>query len=77
MARAVDITTLDPERMWCDTCMIILKATYEQMINVDPNDVSHLLPGLAESWEVNDTSTEFTFTAHGAAHGFAELFDDG
>jgi peptide/nickel transport system substrate-binding protein len=41
--------------------MIILKATYEQMINVDPNDVSNLLPGLAERWEVNDTSTEFTF----------------
>jgi peptide/nickel transport system substrate-binding protein len=61
IARAVDITTLDPERMWCDTCMIILKATYEQMINVDPNDVSNLLPGLAERWEVNDTSTEFTF----------------
>ncbi|MEI6199468.1 MAG: ABC transporter substrate-binding protein [Actinomycetota bacterium] len=61
IARAMDTTTLDPERMWCDTCMIILKATYEQMINVDPADVSHLLPGLAEKWEVNDTSTEFTF----------------
>lgn len=61
IARGMDTTTLDPERMWCDTCMIILKATYEQMINVDPNDVSNLLPGLAESWEVNANSTEFTF----------------
>ncbi len=65
--RDSDLSTLDPHRMWCDTCMIVLSGTYERLVNVDPADPNQLLPGLAESWESNADSTEFTFKLNPAA----------
>jgi peptide/nickel transport system substrate-binding protein len=61
IARDMDITTLDPERAYCDTCQIYLTAVYETLIGVDPTDISKLIPRLAESWEANADNTVFTF----------------
>lgn len=60
--RDMDLSTLDPHRMWCDTCMIVLSGVYERLVNVDPADPTKLLPGLATEWSANADSTEFTFT---------------
>lgn len=59
--RDMDLSTLDPHRMWCDTCMIVLSGVYERLVNVDPTDPTKLEPGLAESWSANEDNTEFTF----------------
>jgi peptide/nickel transport system substrate-binding protein len=61
IARDMDLTTLDPQRAYCDTCQIYLTAVYETLIGVDPTDISKLLPRLAESWEANADNTVFTF----------------
>lgn len=65
--RDMDLTSLDPHRMFCDTCMIVLSGTYERLVNVDPADPSKLLPGLATEWSANADSTEFTFKLNPAA----------
>ena len=62
IVRDSDLSTLDPHRMWCDTCMIVLSGVYERLVNVDPSDPNKLLPGIAETWEANADNTEFTFT---------------
>jgi peptide/nickel transport system substrate-binding protein len=61
IARDMDLTTLDPSRVYCDTCQIYMTAVYETLITVNPADNS-LEPRLAESWEVNEDSTVYTFT---------------
>ena len=62
IARDMDLTTLDPQRAYCDTCQIFLTAVYQTLIGVDPTDLTVLVPRLADSWEANAESTEFTFT---------------
>ena len=62
IARDMDLTTLDPQRAYCDTCQIFMTAVYETLIGVDPTDLTMLVPRLAESWEANAENTEFTFT---------------
>jgi peptide/nickel transport system substrate-binding protein len=62
IARDMDLTTLDPQRAYCDTCQIFLTAVYETLIGVDPTDLSVLLPRLATEWEANADNTVFTFT---------------
>jgi peptide/nickel transport system substrate-binding protein len=62
IARDMDLTTLDPQRAYCDTCQIFLTAVYETLIGVDPTDLSVLVPRLATEWEANADNTEFTFT---------------
>ncbi|RWZ68059.1 ABC transporter substrate-binding protein [Labedella populi] len=61
IARAMDLTTLDPQRGYCDTCQILYTALYERLVTIDPADTSTVLPGLAETWEANADNTEFTF----------------
>ncbi len=62
IARDMDLTTLDPQLVYCDTCQIYMTAVYETLIGVDPDDLNTLVPRLAESWEANPDNTEFTFT---------------
>ncbi|WP_082097196.1 ABC transporter substrate-binding protein [Demequina silvatica] len=61
IARAMDVSTLDPQRGYCDTCQIIFSAVYETLVTVDPDDPSSIVPRLATSWTVNDDATSFTF----------------
>jgi len=62
IARDMDLTTLDPQRVYCDTCQIFMTAVYETLVGVDPADLNTLVPRLAESWAANAENTEFTFT---------------
>jgi len=62
IARDMDLTTLDPQRVYCDTCQIYMTAIYETLIGVDPADITKLVPRLAETFEANADNTEFTFT---------------
>lgn len=59
VARAMDLTSLDPDRGYCDTCQIVFTAMYDRLIDVD-ND-NKLKPGLAEKYTANADNTEFTF----------------
>ncbi len=62
IARDMDLTTLDPQRVYCDTCQIYMTAVYETLIGVDPADITKLVPRLAETYEANAENTVFTFT---------------
>ena len=67
IARDMDINSLDPARVYCDTCQIYMTAVYETLITIDPSDLSKQIPRLAESWENNDDNTVFTFHLNAAA----------
>lgn len=60
IARAMDINSMDPSRAFCDTCQFYLTAVYETLVTLAPDNKT-LQPNLAESWEVNENFTEFTF----------------
>lgn len=60
IARTLAVNSLDPSRAFCDTCQFYLTAVYETLVTLAPDNQT-LVPNLAESWEVNDDFTEFTF----------------
>ncbi|XDA97900.1 ABC transporter substrate-binding protein [Sulfitobacter sp. LCG007] len=60
IARSMDVNSLDPSRAFCDTCQFYLTAVYDTLLTLAPDNKS-LVPNLAESWEVNEDFTEFTF----------------
>lgn len=60
IGRAMDVNSLDISRSLCDTCQIYNSAVYETVVRATPE--GELEPLLAESWEVNEDSTEFTFS---------------
>jgi len=60
IARHLEINSLDPHRAFCDTCQIYLTATYQGLVTLGPDNKT-IVPVLAESWEVNDDQTVFTF----------------
>lgn len=60
IARNLEINSLDPSRAFCDTCQIYLSATYEGLVRLGSDNKS-VEPSLAESWEVNENQTVFTF----------------
>jgi len=56
----MDLTSLDPHRAVCDTCQFIFTSLYQTLVGLD-TDNKTLIPSLAESWDVNDDSTVYTF----------------
>jgi peptide/nickel transport system substrate-binding protein len=60
IARNMDLTSLDPHRAVCDTCQFIFTSLYETLVGLD-TDNKTLIPNLAESWEISDDSTVYTF----------------
>lgn len=60
IARHLEINSLDPSRAFCDTCQIYLSATYQGLVALGADNKS-IEPLLAESWEVNNDQTVFTF----------------
>ena len=59
VARDMDLNSLDLHRAWCDSCMIYNAAVYEGLVTLDADN--KLQPVIAESWEVSDDMTTFTF----------------
>jgi peptide/nickel transport system substrate-binding protein len=66
IARDMDVDSLDPARAFCDTCQIVISALYERLVDLAP-DNGTIVPLLAESWEVNEDQTSFTFRLNPAA----------
>ncbi len=62
IARDMDINSLDPSRVYCDTCQIYMTAVYETLITVDPASLTTQIPRLASAWEANADNSVFTFT---------------
>ena len=60
IARNMDLTSLDPHRLVCDTCQFVFTSLYQTLIGLD-TDNKTLIPNLAESWEISDDNTVFTF----------------
>jgi peptide/nickel transport system substrate-binding protein len=56
----MDLTSLDPHRAVCDTCQFVFTSLYQTLVGLD-TDNKTLIPGLAESWDINADSTEYTF----------------
>jgi peptide/nickel transport system substrate-binding protein len=60
IARNMDLTSLDPHRAVCDTCQFVFTSLYQSLVGLD-TDNKTLVPSLAESWEINDDATVYTF----------------
>jgi len=61
IARSIGgLNSLDPSRAFCDTCQIYLSSVYESLVTL-ASDNKSLAPNLAESWEISDDLTQFTF----------------
>ncbi|PJF36144.1 MAG: ABC transporter substrate-binding protein, partial [Candidatus Thermofonsia Clade 1 bacterium] len=48
--RFTDVITLDPGRAFETTNLIVHHATYETLLNINADDLSKIVPGLAESY---------------------------
>ena len=59
VAILADHLTLDPPRLFTDPDIVITKATYDNLLQIQP-DLS-VKPELAESWEANDDLSSYTF----------------
>jgi peptide/nickel transport system substrate-binding protein len=58
---AFDIKSLDPARGFEQIGGMVHKATYDTLVTLDENDVSHIVPDLAQSWDVSPDAKTFTF----------------
>jgi len=56
-----DIKSLDPARGFEQIGGMVHKATYNTLVTLDENDISKVVPDLAESWDVGPDAKVFTF----------------
>ncbi len=56
-----DVVTLDPAFAGETTNLFIHINTYDTLVDIRPDDLSTIVPRLAEKWEINPEFTEFTF----------------
>lgn len=62
VAHAEFTDSLDPARAFSTTAFIVHKATYQTLVTFPAGSTDSIEPLLAESWEVNDDGTVYTFT---------------
>jgi len=67
IAIAEDTTSLDPARAFETLPSIIHKATYQTLVTFPADSVEAVIPALAESWEISDDGTVYTFTLNSEA----------
>ena len=60
--KSFDLATADPGRQFEVTGTIVGVALYDTLLTFEDADISEPVAHLAESWEVNEDATEFTFT---------------
>jgi peptide/nickel transport system substrate-binding protein len=58
---AFDIKSLDPARGFEQIGGMVHKASYDTLVTLDDNDVSQIVPDLAQTWEVSPDAKTFTF----------------
>src|SRR6266849_4758843 len=58
---AFDIKSLDPARGFEQIGGMVHKATYDTLVTLDDNDVSKIVPDLAQSWDISPDAKTFTF----------------
>ena len=58
---AFDIKSLDPARGFEQIGGMVHKATYNTPVTLAENDISQIVPGLAESWDISPDAQVFTF----------------
>jgi peptide/nickel transport system substrate-binding protein len=56
-----ELTTLDPARAYTPFSGMIHRAVYDTLVTFGAGDISELEPNLAESWDISDDGTEYTF----------------
>ncbi len=56
-----DIKSLDPGRGFEQIGGMVHKATYDTLVTLDENDISQIVPDLAQSWDVSPDARTFTF----------------
>ncbi len=56
-----DLITLDPGRAFETTNLTIHHATYDTLLVIRPDDLTTIVPSLAESYEVSDDGLVYTF----------------
>ncbi|WP_187264955.1 ABC transporter substrate-binding protein [Homoserinibacter sp. GY 40078] len=59
--KSFDLVTADPARMFETTGGIVLHAVYDSLLTFADGNAEEPLPSVAESWEVNDDATVYTF----------------
>lgn len=62
-----DVITLDPGRAFETTNLTIHHATYETLLEIHPDDLTTIVPGLAESYTVSDDGMTYVFNLNPAA----------
>ena len=67
IAIAEDTASLDPGRAFETLPTIVHKATYDTLVTFPADSVENVIPALAESWEISDDGTVYTFTLNPAA----------
>ena len=58
---AFDIKTLDPARGFEQIGGLVHKATYNTLVTLKDDDISQIVPDVAESWDVSPDAKVFTF----------------
>ncbi len=62
VAIAEDTASYDPQRAYETLPSIVHKATYNTLVTFPPDSVETVVPDLAESWEISEDGTVYTFT---------------
>jgi peptide/nickel transport system substrate-binding protein len=64
VAQSVDVVDMDPARAFSDTYLVIGKAMYDTLTELDVKNPGSYLPGLADKWEISPDGKVYTFTLH-------------
>jgi len=62
IAIAEDTVSYDPQRAYETLPTIVHKAVYQTLVTFPDDSVETVIPGLAESWQISDDATVYTFT---------------
>ena len=76
IAISEDTASLDPARSFETLPSIIHKATYQTLVTFPADSVETVIPSLAETWEISDDGTTYTFALNAAATFFQRRSGD-
>lgn len=56
-----DYTTFDPAHVYEKSAHMIMHSLYETLVQFDPETMTEIVPGLAESWTISDDKLTYVF----------------